>query len=87
MDKLDKNQKLPIELLQEAYHYVKGKKGRKIWQLVCRGWYIAANDVARIKIKIPLVSRPLSNSIARDLEKYPTFGTKVISITDRDSNR
>lgn len=79
-DELKKNEKLPLEILQQVYGFVKEREDRKIWQLVCRGWYYAANDSARIKLFVWNVGISLVN-LAKGLEKYPTFGPKVVFVT------
>lgn len=83
MNELNGNQKLPTEVSRKVYGYVKDVGERKNWQLVCRGWYHAANDVARIHVKVPDNTGLSLKDLFEDIEKYPTFGSKIISITDR----
>lgn len=85
MDNSKGTEKLLTELLTQVYHHVKDKQERKTWQFVCRGWYQVANDVTRIQVRVFDYTKRSLENLFKDSEKYPTFGTKILSIMDRSN--
>lgn len=83
MDKnLDKSKRLPSEILFKIYFHIQDAEDRKTWQLVCRRWHLTINDAfVCISIRVPAGSSSYQ-LLAADLKKYPTFGPKVLSISD-----
>lgn len=85
-DKPKEGQKqLPSEILCKVYELTQSKEDIKSWQMVCRAWYLAVNDKARIQVNVP-IGDGFYKKLYDDLVNYPTFGPKVCSITNVKNN-